>query len=86
MKLVLLFFFLCLVATLSAKPPRDEQWKNYLKRHGKKHGENKMRRRKWEKNIQFIEKHNDDADKGVHTYKIVDNHLADLVCLGSNLT
>ena len=104
MKLILLFVSLCLVATFSAKPTRDEQWKNYQvclhsnvltifakvsfiqKRHGKKNNGNAIRRRKWEKNIQLVEKHNNEADNGLHTFKITDNHLADLVCLGSNLT
>jgi cathepsin K len=35
----------------------------------------------WEKNVKMIEKHNLEADLGVHTYTMKVNQFADLVSL-----
>lgn len=52
----------------------------------------KARRLAWEKNFQMIQKHNEEHDQGIHTYRLELNHLADLVnitqisCLSNSVT
>ncbi|XP_066995458.2 cathepsin K [Anabrus simplex] len=62
-------------------PHLDPHWDDYKDRHNKtfKYMFLESRRRlNWENNFQLIDKHNAEAASGKHSYRLHDNHLADL--------
>ncbi|XP_050411403.1 procathepsin L [Patella vulgata] len=72
------------VAAAVAKPGMmlglDEEWDIFKRQHGKLYeGQiETYRRGVWEKNVAFIQSHNLQADRGVHSFRLGMNHLGDL--------
>jgi cathepsin L len=58
----------------------DEAWHSYKATHGKTYSvnEDKMRRAIWQKNLDYVNKHNEEAAAGVHTYTLGMNQFADM--------
>jgi cathepsin L len=75
---------LCLVAVAAAFPQftveLNEEWDAYKSTHGKAYeaDEELMRRLIWEQNLQHIQKHNLEFDRGVHTYTLGMNQFGDM--------
>ncbi|GAB1599398.1 cathepsin L1-like [Argonauta hians] len=76
---------LVLVACATAVPMSDnfldESWQTYMKVFNKKYDGVEaefVRRVIWEKNLQYVTKHNIEADLGIHTYWLGMNEYADL--------
>jgi len=57
----------------------DSHWTNYKTVHGKNYGkEETMRRIIWEANSRYINQHNSEAAKGVHTFTLKMNKYGDM--------
>lgn len=58
----------------------DGQWESFKSQHGKNYEaeEEVGRRLRWERNLKFIEKHNAEADNGVHTFRVAMNQFGDM--------
>ncbi|CAF3870577.1 unnamed protein product [Rotaria sp. Silwood1] len=59
----------------------DEGWKLFKNLHKKQYNsidEEQLRRNIWEENVQMIQKHNLEADLGLHTFTMKVNQFADL--------
>lgn len=57
------------------------QWESYKQEHNKlyeKAEEEIARRMRWERNLQYIEEHNKEADSGKHTYWLAMNKYGDM--------
>ncbi|XP_045184526.2 procathepsin L-like [Mercenaria mercenaria] len=71
----------CLLATsLAFNSFLDNEWESYKSAYGKQyeHGVEGLRRQIWESNIKYIEQHNLEADRGLHTYRLGMNEYGDL--------
>jgi cathepsin L len=57
----------------------DEGWKAYKDQHGKTYAshEDAARRAIWAKNTAKVAQHNEEADQGVHTYRLAMNKFGD---------
>ncbi|KAL5019855.1 hypothetical protein ScPMuIL_002747 [Solemya velum] len=68
--------------TTARLPFREElngEWESYKTTHNKHYHENEFQRRIiWESNIQKIQRHNLEADRGLHTYTLGMNKYGDL--------
>jgi cathepsin L len=75
---------LCLVAAATAYPQftveLNEEWEAYKSTHSKVYSadEELMRRLIWEQNLQHIQKHNLEFDRGVHSYTLGMNQFGDM--------
>ncbi|XP_060582682.1 procathepsin L-like [Ruditapes philippinarum] len=73
--------FACLLATsLALNSFLDNEWESYKTTYGKQyepHVEG-LRRAIWESNIQYVERHNLEADRGLHTYRLGMNEYGDM--------
>ena len=70
------------VCVQSLETKLDEKWTLFVKEHNKLYrnkAEESFRRVTWENNLKFIQKHNDEADKGLHTFKLEMNRFGDMV-------
>ncbi|KAH3746764.1 procathepsin L-like [Dreissena polymorpha] len=58
----------------------DNEWQEYVKYHNKQYqlGEVAYRRAIWEKNLAYVNKHNLEADRGVHTFWLGMNKYGDM--------
>ncbi|KAL4216763.1 hypothetical protein ACF0H5_024486 [Mactra antiquata] len=58
----------------------DNEWKEYMVAHNKNYmyGEEMSRRAIWEKNLAYINQHNLEADRGVHTFWLGMNQYGDM--------
>jgi cathepsin L len=58
----------------------DQEWAVYKKYHNKQYaeGEELVRRSIWEKNLDYINQHNLEADRGVHTFWLGMNEYGDM--------
>ncbi|XP_053386829.1 procathepsin L-like isoform X2 [Mercenaria mercenaria] len=58
----------------------DKEWQSYKLAYGKQYGSNEEERRRqiWESNIKYIELHNLEADRGLHTYRLGMNKYGDM--------
>lgn len=57
----------------------DTHWANYKIVHGKHYGKDEhVKRLIWESNVKFVNKHNDEFNKGLHTYDVEINRFADM--------
>jgi len=58
----------------------DGQWESFKSQHGKNYEaeEEVGRRLRWERNLKFIEKHNAEAENGVHTFRVAMNQFGDM--------
>jgi len=71
--------FLTLAAIVAAA--QASEWEQFKATHGKLYGsqgEHDARKAVFEENLKFINKHNSEAAKGLHTYTVAINHMADL--------
>ncbi|ESO95452.1 hypothetical protein LOTGIDRAFT_117223 [Lottia gigantea] len=61
---------------------QDEEWEFFKSQHSKMYSDDSYtetyRRSVWEKNLQFINSHNMQADNGMHSYRLGMNHLGDM--------
>ncbi|KAL3886447.1 hypothetical protein ACJMK2_026435 [Sinanodonta woodiana] len=74
---------LSLLAAVMAGPissELNEDWQAFKATYRKLYQpqEETLRRIIWEDNIRYIQKHNIEADRGVHTYWLGENHYADM--------
>lgn len=62
-------------------PSLDQGWKLFKNRHGKQYSavDEEVRRTIWEENVRMIQKHNLEADLGLHTFTMKVNQFADIV-------
>ena len=62
-------------------PSLDQGWKLFKNLHGKQYNsvDEEARRTIWEENGRMIQKHNLEADLGLHTFTMKVNQFADLV-------
>jgi len=70
-----------LLAVSSAKRPEfDDLWTSYKVKHGKSYSDKTefIRREIWESNLRYIQMHNIQADRGVHTFWMGENAFTDL--------
>lgn len=73
--------FGCLLATsLALKNDRDYEWQVYKSGYGKQYEpvEEKIRRYIWESNMDYIERHNVEAEQGLHTFTLGMNEYGDM--------
>jgi len=57
----------------------DTHWANYKEVHGKDYGkDDTVKRLIWEANLNYINKHNEEANNGLHTYTLKMNKFGDL--------
>ncbi|XP_053387958.1 procathepsin L-like [Mercenaria mercenaria] len=71
----------CLLATsLAFTTFLDKEWESYKSVYGKQYESHVegLRRQIWEDNIKYIELHNLEADRGLHTYRLGMNKYGDM--------
>ncbi|XP_045184511.2 procathepsin L-like [Mercenaria mercenaria] len=71
----------CLLATsLAFNAFLDNEWESYKTAYGKQYERRVegLRRVIWERNIKYIEQHNLEADRGLHTYRLGMNEYGDM--------
>ncbi|XP_053386830.1 procathepsin L-like isoform X3 [Mercenaria mercenaria] len=71
----------CLLATsLAFTTFLDKEWESYKSAYGKQYEPHMegLRRQIWESNIKYIELHNLEADRGLHTYTLGMNKYGDM--------
>ncbi|XP_014770628.1 procathepsin L [Octopus bimaculoides] len=76
-----LLFVACAASVPLSDNFLDQSWQTYMKLFNKKYNtaENEFVRRViWEKNLQYVNQHNLEADMGLHTYWLGLNEYADL--------
>ncbi|CAF1353521.1 unnamed protein product [Adineta steineri] len=86
MKCLLLIYFTltCFISISDCNPSLsyyDESWILFKRTYNKEYNsiDDELNRRIiWEKNVKMIEKHNFEADSGIHTYTMKVNQFADL--------
>lgn len=78
-------FLLALVAACSASSLVDQslegEWELFKKMHGKSYASSDVelaRRLIWQSNLDFINKHNKEANEGMHTFTVKMNKFGDL--------
>ncbi|XP_076470311.1 cathepsin L-like peptidase isoform X2 [Babylonia areolata] len=79
--LVLGVAWVCLQAADAAPWDLDRQWEIFKHVHQKSYDSDRTeaaRRKIWESNLKMIVRHNLQADRGVHSYRLGINHLADM--------
>ena len=81
--MVRLITFSCLLAVALATPyttELDSEWTAFMLTHGKKYHDKvePLRRLIWERNVRYIQKHNLEADRGLHTYTLGMNEYGDM--------
>ncbi|XP_070788008.1 cathepsin L2-like [Pituophis catenifer annectens] len=62
-------------------PTLEGTWRDWKATHGKEYAleeEESYRRAVWEENLQMIQDHNSQADRGKHSYKLGMNHFGDM--------
>ncbi|XP_067686162.1 cathepsin L2-like [Haliotis asinina] len=69
-----------LVSTICSMIDLDQEWERFKSQHQKAYisGEEADRRVIWENNLGVIERHNLEADRGQHTYRLGQNKYADM--------
>lgn len=92
----LLTFTLVFVVNGTSLPELDRRWNSFKATYEKHYGSEEAHRRSiWEQNTKYIEKHNNEAGLGLHTYKLGMNKYGDMTAsefalnmngLRSNLT
>ncbi|WAR11204.1 CATL2-like protein [Mya arenaria] len=81
-KMFRLLIAVCMVASIYAFDSKlDSEWEAYKLTYKKSYGKNEdyFRRQIWESNIAYIQRHNLEADRGVHTYTLGMNKYGDMV-------
>ncbi|XP_052813480.1 procathepsin L-like [Mya arenaria] len=76
-----LLIAVCMVASIYAFDSKlDSEWEAYKLTYKKSYGKNEdyFRRQIWESNIAYIQRHNLEADRGVHTYTLGMNKYGDM--------
>ncbi|NXW93297.1 CATS protein, partial [Alopecoenas beccarii] len=72
-------------AAAQAQPELDAPWRLWKKTYGKQYGgeaDEAARRLIWEKNLEYINRHNLEHALGVHSFQLAMNHLGDMVSAG----
>ncbi|KAH3860115.1 procathepsin L-like [Dreissena polymorpha] len=78
---VLLVTVLGLMLAAPLSPLLDGEWEEFKTAHGKIYSsaqEENLRRVTWEDNLRYIQQHNLEADRGVHTFWLGTNKYADM--------
>ncbi|KAL4216381.1 hypothetical protein ACF0H5_024108 [Mactra antiquata] len=72
--------FSCLVVASLANVLLNREWEIYKKVHQKNYAPDVegMRRMIWERNLEYIQLHNLEADRGMHTYRLGMNKYGDM--------
>jgi len=78
-----MLLLLVLVSTTAfAKPSLvDQQWAQFKERHSKSYAsltEENDRREIWKEEMEMVDKHNMEAEEGLHTYTLGENEFSDL--------
>jgi len=79
MKLTIFVLTISIALSMAAENPLRE-WIKYKKTHAKSYSANEDRVRYgiWKSNSEYVVKHNDEADKGIHTFWLKMNKFADM--------
>ncbi|KAJ3639963.1 hypothetical protein Zmor_003289 [Zophobas morio] len=74
------FFILVFIFKLGHFQETDHKWEDFKQRYNKTYYGSHDARRKlaWESNLEKIRRHNEEANKGLHSFYINDNHLSDM--------
>ena len=58
----------------------EEKWQQYKVKHSKNYAEEEENKRFqiWKENFAMVEKHNEEADEGIHGYRMAVNKYSDL--------
>ncbi|XP_043935987.1 cathepsin S [Protopterus annectens] len=78
---VLALLLISVGARLTQNPSLDSQWQLWKKTHEKEYNnedEELARRLTWEKNLRFINLHNLEYSKGMHSYQVAMNQFGDM--------
>lgn len=69
---------LCVLPLIASQS--DEEWKNFQIKYGKAYrsAEEPTRRAIWEKTLRTVQKHNEEASKGIHSYFMGENEFSDM--------
>jgi len=81
MKVVFIFSACVILLVNGLNPDLDDEWESFMKNYNKAYEndeEAQHRRSVWENNLDFIEKHNNEAANGQHTFTVGINEFADL--------
>jgi len=77
-----MFLLLLMVSTTAfAKPSADQQWAGFKERYGKNYAslaEENHRRDVWKEEMEMVDKHNKEAEEGLHSYTLGENEFSDL--------
>jgi len=78
-----MLLLLVLISTAAfAKPSLvDQQWAEFKERHSKSYAsltEENERREIWKEEMEMVDKHNMEAEEGLHTYTLGENEFSDL--------
>jgi len=75
---VALFVLVALASAL--RQDRNNLWKSYKVKHSKQYSGQRevLRREIWESNLDYIQRHNVEADRGQHTYWMGENQFTDM--------
>merc|ERR1712142_979453 len=78
LRLAVFLAFVCLSAALRVE--RNELWEAYKVKHNRNYvGQREtVRREIWESNLDWIERHNIEADRGEHTFWCGENQFTDM--------
>jgi len=77
---VILGLFAAALASTLVRPELDGEWASYKQQYSKayQNEEELMRRLVWETNVHYIQQHNLEADRGVHTFWVGMNEYGDM--------
>ena len=82
LKTALIIIAVVLISEISCKPAQQEfTWTTYKQRHRKNYtnkGVESKRQSIWQANYDAIKKHNQEADKNVHSYRLTVNQFTDM--------
>ncbi|GFR63768.1 cathepsin L1-like [Elysia marginata] len=70
-----------LALSVSARLDLDDYWMSYKVLHGKNYitvDEDARRRSIWEENLAYIQRHNIEADRGMHTFTLGESQFTDM--------
>ncbi|KAL5015485.1 hypothetical protein ScPMuIL_009755 [Solemya velum] len=80
MRLVIVAVLVCTILASPITRELDDEWHSFKSEYAKAYSsdEDYLRRLTWENNIRFIQKHNLEADRGLHSFRVGMNAYGDL--------